>query len=38
MKKAFFSMVVVLGLISVIVVPAIPSSPVVTTYSHGVEH
>ncbi len=38
MKKAFFSMAIALGLISVIVVPVVPSTPGVITVNHGAEH
>ncbi|KFN12273.1 putative membrane protein [Paenibacillus macerans] len=38
MKKAFFSMVVVLGLISVVVAPVVPSTPGTITANHGLEH
>lgn len=38
MKKVFFSMVIVLGLVSLTVFPATSNSTMITTYSHGMEH
>lgn len=38
MKKAFLSMVIVLGLISVVVLPATSGSSLITTNSHGMEY
>lgn len=37
MKKVFFMMVISLGLFSVVILPTIPTSTVIT-FSHGMEH
>ncbi len=38
MKKVFFSMVIALGLISIVVIPAAPNESNLITANHGLEH